>query len=202
MPINFADVTDIAIPAGDVTKITRQSDGVVLWEKNKIQADWEGPIHELYINDCIAYGSIGRSQKTYTENGLKFSNEIGVGDVLSVRRYWNKKIYGSIYAGGYKYEKVFEEVCPNIIWDYYDYSSLGYSSDNAHWNPTFSNSIGEKTTIVSLTNIKGYTKEYEAAHGMSSNTRVHLLMTDPDYEKWIAGQSASTNSYSIRLYLK
>lgn len=36
MSLNFADYVRLKIPEGDVTKITRQSDGVVLWQKKYV----------------------------------------------------------------------------------------------------------------------------------------------------------------------
>ena len=72
MAINFKDVTKIVIPAGEVTKITRTSDGVVLWQKggSEIDSSWfNGILTKTFSNNS------GSSYITYFSetgfNGLK-----------------------------------------------------------------------------------------------------------------------------------
>ena len=54
MAVNFANVTAITIPQGDVSKITRTSDGVVLWEKKPEIVGLQLDIYFNYANSIIS----------------------------------------------------------------------------------------------------------------------------------------------------
>lgn len=82
MSIDFTGVNSVTIPEGSVSKITRKSDGLILWEKISVpaaptleEASWEFISEASKAGLASTYWAIG-DQKNITVNGVTYAVDI------------------------------------------------------------------------------------------------------------------------------
>lgn len=82
MSIDFTGVNAVTIPEGSVSKITRKSDGLILWEKISVpaaptleEASWEFISEASKTGLASTYWAIG-DQKNITVNGVTYAVDI------------------------------------------------------------------------------------------------------------------------------
>ena len=82
MSIDFTGVNAVTIPEGSVSKITRKSDGLILWEKISVpaaptleEASWEFISEASKAGLASTYWAIG-DQKNITVNGVTYAVDI------------------------------------------------------------------------------------------------------------------------------
>ena len=101
MSVAFANVTDITIPQGNVTKITETATGRVLWEKKRpLSAHWEW----IYFTDaenskhynacmCVENGNNLVCFDDYFGIGKRFNYNLTNGDITDMYRMDNNEIF-------------------------------------------------------------------------------------------------------------
>ena len=177
--MNFADITDIAIPAGDVIKIQAQ-DGTVLWEKpvtavkNAVTVSWLNDKGAFVIPACTKWGNIDHTCLITSTNGQswKVSHIFEEGKLTSGMR--------ARYA---EYPLYFSKSKKYVLLDHCC-AAVSSSSDLLNWN-FYYDGTGQKYLSGSRydTNQSAYSENLNKilTQGVSRSENLYLISDDGSY---------------------